>query len=296
MSDQLSRELSQTTTTIEALPVGRYFFRVRARNENDTSEPSNEVTAEIIDVDLADYIDAIFMGSGRLVPSDGFTACLRDQSWIGWPEGSIVRVIVSAPQVPSRAESYLRDTVAQVDDATAGKVQATFELTNEVNPQPSNGEITVTVVEDARSEGCLVKHGCIHVPNNGAVITSGQAFHDDTVVSQGYAHELGHGILGMCHIDGRQIGGPEESLMSGGPGVFNGDIAPRFSTRDVQASQAVYSSGLSLGATRSGPRKLDSGLSEISIVFQAAVPRPVAPKYTTSGVRRPSELCRRRPL
>ena len=49
-------------------------------------------------------------------------------------------------------------------------------------------------------------------------------------------------------------------------------------------------------AQRSGPRKLDSGLSEISIVFQAAVPRPVAPKYTTSGVRRPSELCRRRPL
>ena len=43
-------------------------------------------------------------------------------------------------------------------------------------------------------------------------------------------------------------------------------------------------------AVRSGPRNLDSGLSEISIVFQAAVPKPVAPKYTTSGVRRPSEL------
>ena len=43
-------------------------------------------------------------------------------------------------------------------------------------------------------------------------------------------------------------------------------------------------------ADRSGPRNLDSGLSEISIVFQAAVPKPVAPKYTTSGVRRPSEL------
>ena len=41
---------------------------------------------------------------------------------------------------------------------------------------------------------------------------------------------------------------------------------------------------------RSGPRNLDSGLSEISIVFQAAVPKPVTPKYTTSGVRRPSEL------
>ena len=43
-------------------------------------------------------------------------------------------------------------------------------------------------------------------------------------------------------------------------------------------------------ATRSGPRNLDSGLSEIPIVFQAAVPKLVASKYTTSGVRRPSEL------
>ena len=41
---------------------------------------------------------------------------------------------------------------------------------------------------------------------------------------------------------------------------------------------------------RGGPRNLDSGLRDISIVFQAAVPKPVVPKYTTSGVRRPREL------
>ncbi len=41
---------------------------------------------------------------------------------------------------------------------------------------------------------------------------------------------------------------------------------------------------------RSGPRNLDSGLSEIFIMFQAAVPKLVASKYTTSGVRRPSAL------
>ena len=45
-----------------------------------------------------------------------------------------------------------------------------------------------------------------------------------------------------------------------------------------------------VGVNRSGPRNLDSGLSEISIVFQAAVPKLVASKYTTSGVRRPSAL------
>ena len=47
---------------------------------------------------------------------------------------------------------------------------------------------------------------------------------------------------------------------------------------------------LAIADARSGPRNLDSGLSGISIVFQAAVPKPVVPKYTTSGVRRPSEL------
>ena len=52
----------------------------------------------------------------------------------------------------------------------------------------------------------------------------------------------------------------------------------------------LYTQDLAYAQERSGPRNLDSGLSEISIVFQAAVPKLVASKYTTSGVRRPSEL------
>ena len=48
-----------------------------------------------------------------------------------------------------------------------------------------------------------------------------------------------------------------------------------------------------MAEVRSGPRNLDSGLSEISIVFQAAVPKLVASKYTTSGVRRPQVGVRR---
>ncbi len=41
---------------------------------------------------------------------------------------------------------------------------------------------------------------------------------------------------------------------------------------------------------RSGPRILDSGLSEISIAFQAAAPKVSELKYTASGVRRPRAL------
>ena len=53
------------------------------------------------------------------------------------------------------------------------------------------------------------------------------------------------------------------------------------------ASHAQSQGTTFTGNSRSGPRNLDSGFSESSIVFQAAVPKPVVPKYTTSGVRRP---------
>ena len=60
--------------------------------------------------------------------------------------------------------------------------------------------------------------------------------------------------------------------------------------RSRSAEEIVTSLTSEFPDVRSGPRNLDSGLSGISIVFQAAVPKPVVPKYTTSGVRRPSEL------
>ena len=68
-----------------------------------------------------------------------------------------------------------------------------------------------------------------------------------------------------------------------------GELRKYVEARGWEAREYV-DEGVSGAVERSGPRNLDSGLSEISIVFQAAVPKPVAPKYTTSGVRRPSEL------
>ena len=50
------------------------------------------------------------------------------------------------------------------------------------------------------------------------------------------------------------------------------------------------------GEVRSGPRIVDSVLSEISTGFQAAVFTATCSKYTASGVRRSSAVCRRRVL
>ena len=72
----------------------------------------------------------------------------------------------------------------------------------------------------------------------------------------------------------------------GGPILFQHGFEYLQARRDDQ----LLERGLRINEDRSGPRNLDSGLSEISIVFQAAVPKLVASKYTTSGVRRPSEL------
>ena len=62
---------------------------------------------------------------------------------------------------------------------------------------------------------------------------------------------VGHGILGLCHIDARQIGGPENSLMSAGPGVAAGEGAPGLTGLDLDAIRLVYSSSVNPGATRS---------------------------------------------
>ena len=51
-----------------------------------------------------------------------------------------------------------------------------------------------------------------------------------------------------------------------------------------------------VGGFRSGPRIVDSVLSEISTGFQAAVFTATCSKYTASGVRRSSAVCRRRVL
>jgi hypothetical protein len=58
-------------------------------------------------------------------------------------------------------------------------------------------------------------------------------------------------LLGLCHIDARQIGGAEGSLMSGGPGVTPGSGAATLTDLDLAAIRAVYASSVNPGAGRS---------------------------------------------
>ena len=55
-------------------------------------------------------------------------------------------------------------------------------------------------------------------------------------------------------------------------------VAPEVSILSPEDGLATNQDTLPVEVARSGPRNLDSGLSEISIVFQAAVPKLVASK------------------
>ena len=91
-----------------------------------------------------------------------------------------------------------------------------------------------------------------------------------TQTPNGFAHDIiGHGVMGMCHVDGNLIGGAGLSLMSGGPNVFSGQIALQLTPFDIAAAQAVYGSGLNPGATKADFLRLGliNSSSNLSTLF-----------------------------
>ena len=64
------------------------------------------------------------------------------------------------------------------------------------------------------------------------------------------AHDaIGHGVLGLCHVDGNLIGGSRLSLMSFGVGVFSNNLPSLLTAFDLAAIQPVFRSGLLPGST-----------------------------------------------
>jgi len=204
-----------------------------------------------VSVPITEAVEALFLGSGPLIPTDGFVACPTQGVWSGFPRGTTVRVIVSTTVSEDKREA-IRQVLEQIPEATNGAIGTTFELTDDPNPIPDINEVTSTSHPDPVSQGCPSEVGCtIHSFLAPGVFASSRAVQPSTQTVNAYVHDVvGHGILGMCHIDGNLIDGPQNSLMSGGPGVFSGDIAAQLTTLDIEAAKAVYGSSLDPGATR----------------------------------------------
>jgi hypothetical protein len=212
-------------------------------------------------VDPADATDALFMGAGPLIPRDGNSACPLTRVWTGFPRSTTVRVRASS-QVPPNAQAALRAAVDQVAGATGGAVRAIFELVDgDLLPGPN--EVTVTVRGRPRDEGCASDRGCVQQMFRapGVLLSSRVVEPPDQPVAEYVRHAIGRGILGMCQIDARLIGGAGNSVMGAGSGARPGDGAASLTALDLAATQAVYTSALGPGATRKD--FLDAGLVHV---------------------------------
>ena len=223
----------------------------------------------LIERGVADYIEALFLGLGPLSPTDGNSGCPGGQYgyWVGW-ENSNLRVTVSNV-VDSAAKRLVERAAAQVSEATTGRYSATYFQTDAANPIPGHAEVTLTEHPDPVGQGCRVPRGCTQFTFAGHQMSSGiwSQFHSSGTsvlegaraiirtiypYPQGHLHDaIGHGTLGLCHIDGERNGGAQNSLMSSGSGSYGRDLPDRLTQRDLDAIKAVFSSDLAVGARRS---------------------------------------------
>ncbi len=199
-----------------------------------------------------EVIDALFLGTGPLIPRDGATDCPSHGVWSGYPRGSSVRVRMSS-RVPAPVQSALVQTIETLGAVTGGALTVSSLVSPENDPHPGVNEVTVTEVPRPRTVGCPSDAGCVQYNFAGRGLLMGARVVGAPGRSvSAYVHDaVGHGVLGLCHIDARQIGGPEASLMSAGPGVAPGSGASTLTALDLDALRAVYASSLNPGAGRS---------------------------------------------
>jgi len=275
---------SPSSHTVGGLLVGRsYFARVRARNQAGTSAVSNEVRIE--SVDLRNVIDALYFGGGPLVPRDGLRFCVSASGrWITYPAGATVRVIISASTVSAAAQQAVQRAADQWIATTLGTNSVIVQLTGDPDPRPGHNEVTIATHPDPVSQGCSFDRGCTILTIRASVLTAARSLIGPPNANNtaAFPHDaVGHGALGMCHIDAGLIGGARNTLMGGGPNVFSCPspsdtcIADALTPLDAAAATAVYASGLPRGAERS--LFLAAGLVNQSVG---------APVTAEAGVRR----------
>ncbi len=226
---------------------------------------------------MRDYIEALFLGTGPLTPTDGVRGCPQSFGrWLGFPSGTNVQLLISST-VPQVSAIALADAAGTVPGASAGALSVTVGSTSDANPAPAANQVTATTHPNPQSVGCGFAQGCTSfsfVPGT-PLILSARAVLATNQFTAAYVHDaIGHGVLGLCHVDGNLIGGARLSLMSFGPGVFSSALPLQLTDFDLLATRTVFNSGLNRGATRDDFLRM--GLVNAATGLTPAAPRTLA--------------------
>jgi hypothetical protein len=247
-------ESTGTSDSFSGLAVGRYFVRVRAVNAVGKSNASAEASAVIIDRSTAEYVDGLLLGFGRFNPGRvaDCPAETPQHAWTSFARGTTVRVRIGQ-NVPANAVDAIVRLANQAAEATVGNLATTVEVSEEAEPRAETSQLTIAQVPDPQAKGCSAgAGGCVVFRWGPARPTFGLVLAASVYVRTGsglntYTHEVGHGLYGLCHVDGNQIiGGSRNSLMS----LFSPLASLTLTSLDLSALQAVYSTSLSPAATR----------------------------------------------
>ena len=203
-------------------------------------------------LDFKDYVEALFLGTGPLTPSNGDHGCSATGVVRGFRPGRVA--VVASTTMTDDELSAVERVTRQASAASDGALWATVVQTLDADPHPGPREVTITTHPDASSQGCLHRGGCaIHTfltPTRPGAFLSTRALVGPDYPRGSYAHETAHGVLGLCHVDGTLIGGPGLSAMSAGPGVYANHIADELTRYDFAAVLAVYQAGIRAGDDR----------------------------------------------
>ncbi|MEP7010057.1 MAG: hypothetical protein ABJC13_07020 [Acidobacteriota bacterium] len=198
----------------------------------------------------ANVIAALFLGEGPLRAAQGAT-CLDTGIWRAFPRGSRIRVRLSTA-LSNGERNNIDGFLADFRGLIAGAYQLVIETTPEEDPIPGLLEVTNTSLNDAGVDAFCRPGtgGCAkYVFQAPGILAGSRTVARHQFGGNVHNHELVHGILGVCHLDGFQM---PDALMtnpnSSSVGTLNG--------AERQAIQAVMRSGLSGGATRADFERL----------------------------------------
>lgn len=177
--------------------------------------------------------------------------------WSGFPRGTTVRNRVSA-DIPAQCRDAIRVVLDQIPAATGGRLATTFDVVAEGNPIPLTADhqmahVGLRTVAELTAACGSTGTACLSYndrPFSGGAIRWSTGYYVVPIATfpQPYAHEPGHGILGMCHLDAVGIGGNERSLMSAS--TIPGPQAAQLTPFDIEALEAMFGSSVALGGRR----------------------------------------------
>ena len=206
----ITLEGSGTSHRTVDMPVGTSFARVRAKNAATTSAASAEL--KFVVPDLRNVIEGLFFETGpnRYTDLNGASHPSPPDRLFRWASGSVIQV--RAAGLNDEQYNHLERALLQLEEATHGTVRATIV---ERSSEPSGisptsllvrGELRIVITPDVeRYCGNATLAGCggfgvAGIGDNTTISSGSVVIKAGTAGADIVAHEIGHAVLALRHI------------------------------------------------------------------------------------------------